>query len=73
VVSAGLLVEPAPAWANERVAPSSVANAIVSSFFIQSPQRYQFWNHSILERIVVQHFKQRSWKNKAACFKAAFQ
>src|SRR5438270_56432 len=35
--SAGLSVDPPVAWANDRVTPSSRVNAIVSSFFIQSP------------------------------------
>jgi hypothetical protein len=37
LVESVLLAVPVPACANERVAPSSMANAIVSSFFIQSP------------------------------------
>jgi hypothetical protein len=36
-VVAGLSVEPPVAWAKDRPAPSSSVNAIVSSFFIQSP------------------------------------
>src|SRR4051812_43349101 len=34
---AGLSVLPPAAWANDRLAPSNSVNAIVSSFFIQSP------------------------------------
>jgi hypothetical protein len=41
--SAGLSVDPPVACANDRLAPSSSVNAIVSSFFSQSPSEgYQF-------------------------------
>ena len=36
---APLSVEPPPAWANDRLAPKSSVNAIVSSFFIGLLQR----------------------------------
>jgi hypothetical protein len=59
-------VEPPAACAKDRVAPSSSVNAIVSSFFISLLQRdISFWNLSTLQRIVVQHSKQRSWKKES--------
>jgi hypothetical protein len=63
---AGLSVDPAVACANDRLAPSNSVNAMVSSFFIRLLQRESvFWNPSTLQRIVVQHSKQRSWKKES--------
>src|SRR5579864_371001 len=67
--SAGLSVDPPVAWANDRVAPSSRVNAMVSSFFIQSPsEKSVFGNRSIWGIIDVQHSKQRSWKKESGHF-----
>jgi hypothetical protein len=66
---APLSVDPPPACANDRLAPSSSVNAIVSSFFIsllQSPSEgYQFFGIvQLCKELFAQHFKQRSWKRK---------
>ena len=61
-VLAGLSVEPPVACANDRLAPSSSVNAIVSSFFIRLLQRdVKFFGILQLgKELFAQHFKQRS-------------
>jgi hypothetical protein len=71
--SAGLSVDPPVAWANDRVAPSSSVNAIVSSFFIQSPsEKINFWESFNWGIIDVQHSKQRRWKKESGHLQGRF-
>src|SRR5690349_6652898 len=71
--SAGLSVDPPVAWANDRVAPSSRVNAMVSSFFIQSPsEKISFWESFNWGIIDVQHSKQRRWKKESGHLQGRF-
>jgi hypothetical protein len=65
----GRLVSGPATSLRDKVAPSSRVNAMVSSFFIQSPsEKSVFGNRSIWGIIDVQHSKQRSWKKESGHF-----
>jgi hypothetical protein len=66
-------VEPPVACANDNVPPSSRVNAIVSSFFIQSPsEKISFWELFNWGIIDVQHSKQRRWKKESGHLQGRF-
>jgi hypothetical protein len=72
---AALSVEPPVAWANERLAPNSSVNAIVSSFFIGLLQRdigFFAGNCELCKDCCANILSREAGKKKAAFYKTAF-